>query len=333
MSSRISLFKKGLAEVLDITSVSKFKKVIFPAALGISTYKEALENLASVIENQNARSKDLTFEIWSPPYLSLSDPFKSVWSIPPKPSGRRTPHVCSPPIVASKIALNSACYQFAVSNASENILSVFDADNWTWRYYSARSLTFGNVHSAFSFVRITTQLSRYLYKRYRIVMIPYIDDFIILSIASLAELEFNTVKSFLAQLGLAISTKADGCKIGCINKPIDLLRINYTFMPSAFRITIPPEKLHAAHEKADAIANALKDGKNPSIKDLLSLYWCVSFIIYFRRFKKELMCLTLLNKLLAAEEYPVLSDAYKNSLLILIASLKHLIDNRQCLEI
>ena len=65
-------------------------------------------------------------------------------------------------------------------------------------------------------------------------MIPYTDDFIVLSIAPLAELEFNAVKSFLAQLGLAISTKADGCILGCINKPIDLLGINYTFMPSAF---------------------------------------------------------------------------------------------------
>ena len=100
-------------------------------------------------------------------------------------------------------------------------------------------------------------------------------------------------------------------------------------MPSAFRITVPLEKLRAAHQKADAIANSLKDGKNPSIKDLLSIYGCVSFIVYFMRFKKELMYLTLLNKLLAAEEDPVLSDADKNSLLILIASIKHLIDNSQ----
>jgi len=45
------------------------------------------------------------------------------------------------------------------------------------------------------------------------------------------------------------------------------------------------------------------------------------------------MYLTLLNKLLAAEEDPTLSDADKNSLLILIVSLKRLIDNRRCLEI
>ena len=332
VSQRISRFKKTLSEAMASVDISLYDKVVFPAALATSTYQEHLEHLSPVIDQQNARSTK-QHEVWLNPDQKLRDAFRSVWGVPPKPQAPLESPLSTPPFVVSKIDLNAAYYQLGVERGETNILAVFDPEAWSWRYFNARSMTFGNVHSVFSFVRLTTQLSIYLYKRYKIIMVPYIDDFIIVSLAALAPLEFHIVKSFLAQLGLQISSKKDGCILGRLDTEIDLLGINYTFSKASFRISIPDDKLISAHEKLDLVINTLKEGKNPSIKDLLSMYGTISFLTYFRRYKKELIYMTLLNKLLAAEADPQLSAKDKVSLITLITSAKLLINCRQCLEV
>ena len=203
VSQRISRFKKALAEAMAMVDTSLYDKVVFPAALATSTYQEHLEHLAPVIDQQNARSTK-QHEVWLNPDQMLRDAFRSVWNVPPRPQAPQGSPVSTPPFVVSKIGLNAAYFQLGVERSETNILAVFDPGAWSWRYFNARSMTFGNVHSVFSFVRLTTQLSIYLYNKYKIIMVPYIDDFIIVSLASLAPLEFHIAKSFVAQLGLQI---------------------------------------------------------------------------------------------------------------------------------
>ena len=92
--------------------------------------------------------------------------------------------------------------------------------------------------------------------------------------------------------------------IGQLNTEIDLLGRNNTFSSSSFKISIPDDKLSSAHEKLDVVICSLKKGKNPSIKDLFSMCGAISFLTYFRRYKKEFLYMTLLNKLLAADVDP-----------------------------
>ena len=202
-----------------------------------------------------------------------------------------------------------------------------------WRFYEASSMTFGNVHSVYNFVRLTTRLAQYILRKFGIVVVPYIDDFIIISPAISAMKEFSIVLEFLKNLGLQISSKSDGCIPPRLNEKIDILGVNYTFSQSSFKVSIPREKLVSAHEKIDQMVISIKNGRSPTLKEIFSLYGTISFISYFKSYKKELPFLSLLHKTMAEDTDPSFSKKDLANLLLLLVAFKRLVDDHDCIEV
>jgi len=332
ISDRVSALKTCLDKVQNLDDFSVFTQVAFPGALATSSYGEHLASISSPIEQKNAR--------WEASLLICQDEnrpqknvFMTVWDVPPLPEKEKLKPPRAPPVVISKIDLEAAYYQFGVEKSSLNILAVWDNDIPKWRYYQSKCLTFGNVHSVYGFVRVTTLVALYLYKTYNIIVLPYIDDFIIISTAEASEVEYNIVRDVLLALGFRLSSKNDGCVLGKIGDPINVLGLDYTLSTEAFRMSVPLDKLKSLSQKIDDIILTLLRNENPKIKTLLSVHGMVSFLMYFKRYKQEVMYLQLLYKLMANESDPILSPSDRAKLLCLLACLKELAKERMIVDI
>ena len=137
----------------------------------------------------------------------------------------------------------------------------------------------------------------------------------------------------LLALGFRLSSKNDGCVLGKIGDPINVLGLDYTLSTEAFRMSVPLDKLKSLSQKIDDIILTLLRNENPKIKTLLSVHGMVSFLMYFKRYKQEVMYLQLLYKLMANESDPILSPSDRAKLLCLLACLKELAKERMIVDI
>ncbi len=146
------------------------------------------------------------------------------------------------PLVMSKIDLSGCFYQYAASSPERSRVALFNADKNRYQIFKSNCLTFGNRHSILAAQAVTDMLVL-LGLSAGIVVSGYVDDFVLIAPADIAETQFRWFKKTLRFLGFDLSDKPGGCVLGQIGQPIDILGLDYTVYEDRLTVGLGEAKI------------------------------------------------------------------------------------------
>ena len=137
-------------------------------------------------------------------------------------------------------------HQLAVDSASNNVIKAWNPKHKRFEFYESFVLNMGNRHSVPSACRVS-EFFMFIMEWLCIVAIIYIDDTTLFSEPSEIEKVTQIFTEVSTQVGVVLSDKPASNRISGIDDKLDILGLDFVFLPKEkpveIRIEIPDEKI------------------------------------------------------------------------------------------
>lgn len=200
-----------------------------------------------------------------------------------------------------KIDLSNAYYQLGVRDPRLCPVGLFDGKGWN--YFLSNCLTFGNRHSVNSFQTFSEFVAR-LAAFLGIAVVPYLDDFVLISAPEFQKVHHKFLKKLIGMLGFSISSKADGDICGAQNIITEVLGLDYLTDETGVQVTIPDSKAEAISREATELADQADGPLALDTKLLKHVFGLLNFIACSRLWRDEAPLLSLTARFLENPPVP-----------------------------